>query len=70
KKYPTIIRLLCLTIIGHFSDGANFFLFWAARQDFTQIYGQTGIFGSFVRKTWSKPAEFLRTNGHFCPFCP
>ena len=34
----------------------------------TRIYGQTGIFGSFVRKTWSKPAEFLRTNGHFDHF--
>ena len=31
----------------------------------TRIYGQTGIFGSFVRKTWSKPAEFLRTIDHF-----
>ena len=31
-------------------DGTGFFLFWAARQDFTRIYGQTGIFGAFVRK--------------------
>ena len=46
-------------------DGTGFFLFWAARQDFTRIYGQTGIFGAFVRKTWSKPPEFLRTNCHF-----
>ena len=30
-------------------DGTGFFLFWAARQDFTRIYGQTGIFGAFVR---------------------
>ena len=30
--------------------GTDFFLFWAMRQDFTQIYGQTGIFDHFVRK--------------------
>ena len=30
--------------------GTDFFLFWAMRQDFTQIYGQTGIFEPFVRK--------------------
>ena len=30
--------------------GADFFLFWAMRQDFTQIYGQRAIFGEFVRK--------------------
>ena len=25
KKYPTIIRLLCLTIIGHFNHGTDFY---------------------------------------------
>ena len=31
-------------------DGADFFLFWAVRQDFTQIYGQSLRFFWFVRK--------------------
>ena len=39
-------------------------------QDITQIYGQSFLFWWFVRKTGSETPEFLRTNGHFCPFCP
>ena len=31
------------------NDGAVFFLFWAVRQDFTRIYGQSAIFCWFVR---------------------
>ena len=46
-------------------DGTGFFLFWAARQDFTRIYGQTGIFGAFVHKIEVETSEFLRTNGRF-----
>ena len=34
------------------------------------IYGHKPLFGAFVRKTGFEIAEFLRTNGHFCPFCP
>ena len=30
--------------------GTDFFLFWAMNQNFTQIYGQRAILGSFVRK--------------------
>ncbi|EGM51081.1 hypothetical protein LRU_01393 [Ligilactobacillus ruminis SPM0211] len=29
------------------------------------IYGQSRLFGAFVRKTGSETSEFLRTNGHF-----
>ncbi len=29
------------------------------------IYGQSRLFGAFVRKTGFEIAEFLRTNGHF-----
>ena len=46
-------------------DGTGFFLFWAARQDFTRIYGQTGIFGAFVRKTEVETSKILRTKGCF-----
>ena len=35
-----------------------------------RIYGQKPLSGAFVRKTGSETSEFLRTNGHFCPFCP
>ena len=33
--------------------GADFFLFWEARQDFTQIYGQSAFFADLsVIKTY------------------
>ena len=33
-----------------------------------RIYGQSRLFGAFVRKTGSETPEFLRTNGHFPHF--
>ena len=30
-----------------------------------KIYGQSRLFGAFVRKIGSETPEFLRTNGHF-----
>ena len=41
--------------------------FWAIM---LMIYGQKTVFEAFVRKTGSETSEFLRTNGHFWPFCP
>ena len=38
--------------------GTDFFLFWAMRQDFTQIYGQTGIFEPFVRNRYFSGGPF------------
>jgi len=35
-----------------------------------RIYGQSRLFGAFVRKIESETSEFLRTTGHFWPFCP
>ena len=36
---------------------ARIFYFWAVRQDFTQIYGQTAVFDHFVRNRhfWNSP---------------
>ena len=36
KKYPTIIRLLCLTIIGHFNHGTDFY-------NYSVAYGVMGV---------------------------
>ena len=46
---------------------------WFVRKFLTimmRIYGQSRLFGPFVRKTEVETSEFLRTNDHFCPFCP
>ena len=50
---------------GHFQRFVRKFLAIMMR-----IYGQKPLFGEFVRKTGSETSEFLRTNGHFWPFCP
>ena len=53
--------------------GQNGILRWFVRKFWTimlRIYGHKPLFGAFVRKTGSETSEFLRTNGHFRPFCP
>ena len=38
------------------------------RQEFTKIYGQSRLFGGFVRKTRSETPEFLRAKRCFLEF--